>query len=150
MKPKLLLRSRPLIKARSSRNVLMCSLKKVLTGSAVAILQISVRKCSCWLDRDVQRDVPAAHMRRVPPLAGCFSATPPPLLQTKAWRAPRPGGSVRQRAAAEMPSFSVPHVSSLAFKAPFSVHRYCCFVLLVWCIYGLEPGTWGPVSSRGC
>lgn len=55
-------------------------------------------------------------------------STPP--LQTKAWRAPRLEGSVRQRAAAEMPNFSVPLVSSLVFKAPFSVHRYLCFFCL--------------------
>lgn len=51
-----------------------------------------------------------------------------PLLQTKAWRAPRPEGSVRQRAAARTPNFSVPHVSSSVSKAPISVHRYCCFL----------------------
>lgn len=39
-------RHRPVIEARRPSYVFMCSLQKVLTGSAVAILQFSVRKVS--------------------------------------------------------------------------------------------------------
>lgn len=81
------------------------------------------KKSFCSLDRTAQCDEPAVHMRRVASLAGG-------TLPTTAWRAPRPGGSVRRKAAAATPSFSVLRVSSWASKAPTSAPRYrcCCTV----------------------
>lgn len=96
----------------------------MLTGSAVAILQISVRKVGAdWSEPSHVTGLlrTRAVSRR---LSGCSSAAPP-LLQTKAWRAPRRAESVRQTAAARKPNSSARPASSSAFKAPISARRYC-------------------------
>lgn len=126
----------------------------MLTGSAVAILQICVRKVSVDWTGAAQRDAGPRCAHAQCSAAASASAAwllPPPcdstpLLQTKAWRAPRLEGSVRQRAAARTPNFSVLHVSSLVSKAPISARRYCS---LPRPVRGVQTSAVAPLARPG-
>lgn len=142
------MRIRPASKSKAPPNIYRYFREKILTGSAVAILQISFRRESANWTELGSRGHPIADMRSVSSLAGRFTATPP-LLQTKAWRAPRLEESVRQRDATRTPNFSVLHVSSLESKAPISVHRYCCFLSLSCSNFGCSLSVGPCVLSRG-